>query len=181
MIEVDAVFAAVGDGLLAEALAELPRFISADVHLAAPEIRQIVVEQRSREINRRLVGPQRAREFLELSGERVDPAFRAFSHRAVARMTEPALHVAEGVEVRDELDTDRCARVVEFTNFGGRQRRSVFPSVFMSAEGEGVFDVKLQLVRTQSTQCADEVEQLGLRRHARAGAVDHEAADRQIR
>ena len=141
-------FAAVGDGLLAEALAELPRFISADVHLAAPEIRQIVVEQRSREINRRLVGPQRAREFLELSGERVNPSFRAFSHRAVARMTEPALHMTEGVEVRDELDTDRCARVVEFTDFRGRQRRSVFPSLFMAAEGEGVFDVKLQLVHT---------------------------------
>ena len=181
MIEVDAVFAAVGDGLLAEALAELPRFISADVHLAAPEIRQVVVEQRSREINRCLVGPQRAREFLELSGERVNPSFRAFSHRAVTRMTEPALHMTEGVEVRHELDADRCARLVEFTNFSGRQRRSVFPGVFMSAEGEGVFDVKLQLVRTQSTQCADEVEQLGLRRHARAGAVDHEAADRQIR
>ena len=34
MIEVDAVFSAVGDGLLAEALAEFPRLVAADVHLA---------------------------------------------------------------------------------------------------------------------------------------------------
>ena len=63
-------------------------------------------------------------------------------------MTEPALHVAEGVEVRDELDADRCARVVEFTDLRGRQRRGVFPGILVSAEGEGVFDVKLQLVDT---------------------------------
>jgi hypothetical protein len=61
-------------------------------------------------------------------------------------MTEPAFHVTEGVEVRDQLDTDRCARVVEFTDFGGRQRRGAFPSLFMASEGEGVFDVKLELV-----------------------------------
>ena len=44
MIEVDAVFAAFGDGLLTEALPELPGFVAADVNLATPEIWQIVVE-----------------------------------------------------------------------------------------------------------------------------------------
>ncbi len=39
MVEIDAVLPAFGDGLLAEALAELPRLVAADVHLAAAEVR----------------------------------------------------------------------------------------------------------------------------------------------
>ena len=66
--------------------------------------------------------------------------------------------MTEGVEVRDELDADRCARIVEFTDFGGRQRRGVFLGIFVSAEGEGVFDVKLELIDAQSAECAHEVE-----------------------
>ena len=44
VIEVDAMLTALGHGLLAEALPELPRFVAADVHLTAAEIRQVVVE-----------------------------------------------------------------------------------------------------------------------------------------
>jgi hypothetical protein len=56
MIQVDAVLTAFGDGLLAEALAELPWFVAADVHLAAAEVREVVVEQARYEVERPLVG-----------------------------------------------------------------------------------------------------------------------------
>ena len=56
MIQVDAVLTAFGDGLLAEALAELPWFVAADVHLAAAEVREVVVEQARYEVERLLVG-----------------------------------------------------------------------------------------------------------------------------
>ena len=177
MVEVDAMLAAFGDGLLAEALPELPRFVAADVHLAAAEVRQIVVEQRGREVDRGLVGAQRAGEFLELSRERVDPAFGTFGHRAVTRVTKPTLHVAEGVEVRHELDAERGAGVVEFADLRGRQRRGFLPGVFMSAEREGVLDVKLELVDAKTAERADEGQEFGLRRHARARDIEHEAAD----
>ena len=176
MIEVDAVFAAFSDGLLTEALAELPRLVAADVHLMASEIREVAVEQRAREVDRSLVWAQCAGEFLELSGERVNPAFGAFGHRAVARVAQPALHMPEGVEVRDELDADRRARIVELTDLRGRQRRSILPDVFVPREGERVFDVELQLVDAQAAERANEGEELSLRGHARARNVEHEAA-----
>ena len=181
VIQIDAMLAAFGHGLLAEALAEFPRFVATDVHLAAAEIREVVVEEARHEVERALVGTQRAGEFLELSGQRMDPAFGTFGHRAVARMTEPPLHVAEGVEVRDEFDADLRARVVELADLRRRQRGGVFPSVFMSAEGEGVFDIELELVDAQPAQRADEREEFRLRRHARARDIEHEAAHGQVR
>ena len=176
MIEIDAVFAAFGDGLLAEALSEFPRLVAADVHLPAAEVRQIVVEQRGREIDRSLVRPERAGKFLELAGQRMDPAFGTLGHRAVTRMTQPALHVAEGVQVRHELDAGRGASVVEFADLRGRQRRGVLPGVLVAAEGERMLDVELELVDAQAPEGADEGEEFGLRRHAGARDIEHEAA-----
>ena len=115
-----------------------------------------------------MIGPQRAREFLELSGERMNPAFGALGHRPITRVTEPALHVTEGVEVRDEFDADLRAGVIKFSDLRRRQRRRVLPGVFVSAEGEGVFDVELELVDAHPAQRADEREEFRLRRHARA-------------
>ena len=181
MIEIHPMLPAFGDGLLAETLAELPRLVAADVHLAAAEVRQGVVEQSRHEIERALVGAQRAGEFLELSGQRMDPAFRAFGHRAITRMTQPALHVTEGIQVRDEFDAERFARVVELADLRRRQRGGVLPGVFMSPEGEGVFDVELELVDAQATQRADEREEFGLRGHPRARDIEHEAAHWQVR
>ena len=181
VIQVDAVLPAFGDGLLAEALAEFPWLIAADVHLAAAEVRQGVVEQSRHEIERALVGAQRAGEFLELSGQRMNPAFGAFGHRAIARVTQPALHVPEGVEVRHEFDAERGAGVVELADLRRRQRRGVLPRVLVSAEGEGVFDVELELVDAQATQRADEREEFGLRGHPRARDIEHEAAHGQVR
>ena len=111
----------------------------------------------------------------------MDPAFGTFGHRAITRMPQPALHVAEGVEIRDEFDAERGARVVEFAELGRCQRRGFPPGVFVSGEREGVLDVELELVRAQTAQRADEGEELGLRRHARARDVEHEAAHGQVR
>ncbi len=106
----------------------------------------------------------------------MDPAFGAFGHRAIARMSQPALHVAESIEVRDQFDAERGAGVVELADLRRRQRGGVLPRVLVSAEGEGVFDVELELVDAQATQRADEREELGLRRHPRARDIEHEAA-----
>ena len=166
-----------GDRRAAEALAELPGFVAADVHLPAGEAGQIVGEQAAHERERGVVGPQGARKFLEFAGERMDPAFGAFGEGAVTRMAQPALHMSERVQVRHELDAGLRAGPVQRDDLRRRQRGGVAPGVLMAGERERVLDVKLQLVGAQGAQGRDQPEQLRLRRHPAAGDVQHEAAD----
>jgi len=105
---------------------------------------------------------------------------RAFGERAVARVPQPAFHVPEGIQVGDEFDAERCAGRVEFADLRGRERRSILPSVLMAREREGMFDVELKLIDAQSSERADEVEQLRLRRHFAARHIEHEPADREV-
>ena len=134
------------DGFFTVALAELPRFVAADVYLAAAETGQVVVEQAGHEGQRRVVRLQCAGKFFELSGQRVDPALGAFGERSVAWVAQPALHVPEGIEVRDEFDAERRASRVEFADLHRRQGRGVLPSILVTRERKGMFDVELELV-----------------------------------
>src|SRR5690606_22164010 len=100
-VEVHAVLAALLDPRLAPALAELPRLVAADVEGAAAEVRQQFVVERIHEVERLVVGLERAAVRLP-AGVRVLEAVRAFREMLVGLVAQPALHVPEGVLVRHE-------------------------------------------------------------------------------
>ena len=83
-------------------------------------------------------------------------------------MTQPAFHVAEGVQVGDELDAAGGARVVQFPHLLRRERGGVAPRVLVSREGERVLHVELELVGAQRVEALRQRDQLLLPRDAQA-------------
>src|SRR5688500_178003 len=60
---------------------------------------------------------------------------RLLCQRLVARVAQPALHVAEAVLVRHELDEPRAAIDVERADLVARQRAGVLPDLAMRRVG----------------------------------------------
>ncbi len=91
---------------------ELPRLVEADVHAPAREVGEQLVEQPAHEVERagiRRLDGGRPAEAADVIGE----ALGSHRERAVAVVRQPALHVAQAVLVRDQLDVALAAERVE--------------------------------------------------------------------
>ncbi len=84
--------------------------------------------------------------------------------------------MSESIQVRDEFDADGETSLIEFLNLSGRERGRVLPGIFMSREGERVFDVELQLIDPEPSERRNEFQEFGLSWHPVARDVEHEAA-----
>ena len=179
VLQVDAAAAARVDVLTAASAPELEGLVAADVHLPALQVLHQLAHETQRELcvfrRRREHGGRPAAEARQLV------AVRRLGPRAIGRMAQPALHVAEAVLVRDQLDAVRLAQRVEPAQVVRRERRRVAPDDLVAAIGEGVLDVELEVVEAQPRQQRDEALERRARRHAIAAHVEHQAAHGQRR
>ncbi len=173
MIEIHAALALVETALARAPAAELERLVAADVQLAAAEVRQQLGVQRAHECDTvRCRGERRTR---------ARAAFAQLRERRVARVLQPALHVAEAVLVRNELDAARRAPAVDRANLLRRERRRVAPHVRVVAVRKGVFRVELELVHAQPLEQIDDLGHGRHRRNAVTRDVQHVAALGELR
>ena len=101
--------------------------------------------------------------------------------RGVARVLEPALHVAERVLVGHQLDEALAAVGVQGEDLLAGQRRGFGPHFGVVAVGKGVLGVKLKLVDLPAGQAVDQVEQGFHLGDFVAADIQHHAARGEIR
>ena len=90
-------------------------------------------------------------------------------------VSQPALEMAERVEVGDKLDESLAAMRVQGANLFRSQWGGILPNGFVVGESEGVFHVQLQLVVFQVRQQVDKGKESLHRRHLAPAYVQHEA------
>ena len=96
----------------------------------------------------------------------------AIGQRPVAVVAQPAVHVAEAVLVRHELDVPVAAERVELPDLLGVERARRGVDLRMVAVGEGVLRVQLHLVDLQRRQPVDR----SARRVAMVGTLSRETS-----
>ena len=100
--------------------------------------------------------------------------------RPVAVVAQPALEVAQGVLVGDELHPARPGVGLDGPQVVGAVGVGVAPHLVVARVGEGVLGVELELVELPPRQAVDEGEQRLELRHPVARHVQHDAAHRQV-
>ncbi len=105
---------------------------------------------------------------------------RRLGERQVPRVAKPAIHVAEGVLIRHELDPESPAVGVERLDLLAGERRRVLPDLVVAAVGEGVLDVELELVQLPLGEEIDELVQGGHRRDPIPAHIEHDAAMEEV-
>ena len=73
-------------------------------------------------------------------------------------MLEPLSEMTKGVKVWNQLNIPGTAIGIEQTDVISAQRGSAIPDYFVVCEGEGVFDVKLQIVQLEGGHPVDKFE-----------------------
>ena len=125
-----------------------PDFVEPDHRLPAAEVGEELVEQLFHELQRPRVG--RTEVVLDRRPRHV------FRQVLVPGPVKPALHVAEGVLVRHELDEALAAVPVQLEDLLSGQRRVAPPHLGVVLIGEGVLGVELKLVDLEVGEPVDE-------------------------
>ncbi len=169
-----------GQEVVQAARGKFPRLVEAHVDPAAGEERQQLGQQlpHEREGARigRVDGHGRPRD-----AEGVDEAVGSEGERPVAGVAQPAVHVAQAVLVRHELDVPGAAEGIELTDLLRVERARLSVNIKVVAVGEGVLGIQLHLVHLERGQSVDHVLQGVHGRDLVAGDVEHDATDRNIR
>ena len=96
-------------------------------------------------------------------------------------MDQPAMHVAERVLVRHQLDVPLAAKGIERKYLVAGHRRCIGPHLRMLAVGESVLSIELELIQFPPGQHIDQLEEGLHPRHLVAANVEQEPAHRKIR
>ena len=180
VVEVDRGAALALDAVVAAALADVHRLVAADVEQPrARGVRQLA-DHVARQLKRpRVAGVEGKRLGAAVAPGRV-PAVGALGQLAVGGLGQPVVEVAEDVLAGHEVDEAGGGVVLEFFDLLGGERGGVLPDALVTAEGEGVFGVELQLVELEARHRVDDVAEVVHGRHAVAADVEQVAAGGQV-
>ncbi len=89
--------------------------------------------------------------------------------------------MAEGILIGHEINAEFTTARIEPANFRAGQSAPALPNGFVTAIGERMFSVELQLVDFEIGEMLSKIEQRFQFRHASARDVEHHAAARKIR
>ena len=166
--------------LLAPPLAQLPGLVAAYVEHGASEVRKVFVIQTLDKLQT-FGGGGQGGTVAAAAAPRVLKSIGALGQVPVLGVAEPAFEVAEGVEVGHQFDETVGAVGVDLQNLLVGEGACIVPDRFVVAEGEGMFDVELELVDAQAGEAIDEQLERLQGGHLAAAYVHHDAAGRKVR